>query len=92
MLSAYRLVAKPGRPASYPGIAEDYARTFTVLRGLPCDVFLGAHGSYFGMLGKLERMKTEGLAVWVDPEGYRRAVAERERDFREALARQDGVR
>ncbi len=28
----------------YPEIGADFARTFEVLKGLPCDVFLGAHG------------------------------------------------
>src|SRR3954453_15875615 len=38
----YRLVDNE----DYPEIAEDFARTFAVLKALPCDVFLGAHGSY----------------------------------------------
>ena len=33
----------------YPEIADDYERTFRVLDALPCDLFLGAHGGYFGM-------------------------------------------
>lgn len=39
----YHLVNNP----KYPGIANDYARTFRVLRALSCDVFLGAHPSYY---------------------------------------------
>jgi metallo-beta-lactamase class B len=46
----FRLVDRPGKPASYPGIAADFERTFRVLKSLPCDVFLGAHGAYFNML------------------------------------------
>lgn len=86
----YRLVAKPGKPESYPGIARDYARTFEVLRSLPCDVFLGAHGVYFDLTGKLKRRKTEGDSVWIDPKGYRAELAEREAAFRKELARQEG--
>ncbi len=37
----------------YPDIADDFAKTFEVLKSLPCDVFLGAHGSYCGMLAQL---------------------------------------
>ena len=59
-----------------------------MLAGLPCDIFLGAHGSYFGMLGKLERAKAGAQDVWVDPAGYRAAVAEREAAFEAALQRQ----
>ena len=44
----------------YPKIADDYVKTFAVLKGLPCDVFLGAHGAYFGMKAKYEKMKAGG--------------------------------
>jgi metallo-beta-lactamase class B len=87
----FRLVDKPGKPASYPGIATDYEHTFVVLKGLPCDVFLGAHGAYFDMLAKLERAKAAaGENVWIDPEGYRAAVAERQQAFEVELKRQQG--
>jgi metallo-beta-lactamase class B len=85
----FRLVDKRGQPASYPGIAADYRRTFAVLKSLPCDIFLGAHGGYFDMLAKLERAKAgAGQAVWIDPEGYKAAVAEREQAFAAELKRQ----
>jgi len=32
-------------------------RTWGILRSLPCDIFLGAHGNYFGMDEKLVRFK-----------------------------------
>ena len=87
----FRLVDRPGKPASYPGIAEDYRKTFEVLKGLPCDIFLGAHGQYFDMLAKLERANAgAGESVWIDPEDYRRAVAEKEREFEAELRRQRG--
>jgi len=85
----WRLVDHSGRPASYPGIAADYRRTFATLKALPCDVFLGAHGAYFGMLSKLDRIKAGAKEnVWVDPEGYEAAVAEREEAFELELKRQ----
>jgi metallo-beta-lactamase class B len=37
----------------YPAIADDYAHSFALLKRLSCDVFLGAHGSYFGLQKKL---------------------------------------
>jgi len=89
VLDDFRLVDRPGHPASYPGIASDFAHTFAVLKALPCDIFLGAHGEYFDMLAKLARAKAgAGESVWVDPEGYRAAVAEREQAFRAVLAKQ----
>jgi metallo-beta-lactamase class B len=82
-------VDRPQQPASYPGIAADYQRTFAVLKALPCDVFLGAHGAYFDMLEKLDRIKSGATsAVWIDPDGYRAAVQEREQAFETELKRQ----
>ena len=88
----FRLGDKPGRPASYPGIAQDYEHTFAVLKSLHCDVFLGAHGVYFNMLAKLQRAKAgAGESVWIDPDGYQKAVAEREQAFQAELKRQEGA-
>ena len=85
----FRLVDKPGQPASYPGIAADFTRTFQLLHQLPCDIFLGAHGAYFGMLAKLKRQQDDPAHnVWIDPQGYEDRVAEREAAFRAELARQ----
>ncbi len=72
----------------YPQIAEDYVKTFAVLKALPCDLFLGAHGAYFGMLAKLEKMKAGGPNPFIDPAGYRAYVSEREETFRKEWARE----
>lgn len=83
-----RLVAtKKSRP-SYPNIAADYDHTFATLTALPCDIFLGAHGAYFNMLEKLARVPKEGKAVWIDPEGYRKAVTEHAAAYRKTFAQQ----
>jgi metallo-beta-lactamase class B len=89
----FRLVDQAHGPiASYPGIAADYRHTFEVLRALPCDLFLGAHGEYFGMAEKLQRRQgTPGAAVWIDPDGYRAAVAERAAAFEAELKRQQAA-
>jgi len=84
----YRLVGKPQHPASYPGIVADYRKTFALLKKLPCDLFLGAHGDYFNLLEKLTRARKAGESVWIDPEGYQAKVAERERVFEAKLRRQ----
>jgi metallo-beta-lactamase class B len=46
--AGYKLVGN----ALYPRIADDYERMFTVLKSLPVDIFLGAHGAYFDMEAK----------------------------------------
>jgi metallo-beta-lactamase class B len=86
----FRLVDRPERPASYPGIVSDYERTFAELKILPCDIFLGAHGAYFNMLTKLDRLHVGATEnVWIDPTGYQAAVAEREAAFKAELLRQE---
>ncbi len=74
--------------ALYPRIAEDYERMFRVLKSLPCDLFLGAHGSYFGLEAKYARMKEGSQNPLVDPDGYKKFIAQREQDFRTELAKQ----
>lgn len=72
----------------YPGIADDYVKTFALLKSLPCDIFLGAHGAYFGLKAKYEKRKSAGGNPFIDPEGYRAFVAEREATFRKEWERQ----
>jgi metallo-beta-lactamase class B len=72
----------------YPQIAEDYVKTFAVLKSLPCDLFLGAHGAYFGMLAKLEKMKPGAANPFIDPAGYRAYIAERDDTFRKEWERE----
>ena len=74
--------------AAYPRIAEDYERMFRVLKSLPCDYFLGAHGGYFDMESKYARLKKGARAPFVDPEGYKKYVAQKEQEFRTELAKQ----
>jgi metallo-beta-lactamase class B len=84
----YRIVNNP----KYPNQAQDYEKTFAVLKSLPCDVFLGAHGAYFGLKAKYEKYPTEGPAAYIDPAGYKAYVSERESAFRRELARQSAQR
>ena len=80
----YRLVNN----TAYPGIAADYEKTFRVLKSLPCDIFLGAHGNYFDLETKYARLKEGAHTAFIDPEGYKKYVAEREQAFRNELAKQ----
>jgi CubicO group peptidase (beta-lactamase class C family)/glyoxylase-like metal-dependent hydrolase (beta-lactamase superfamily II) len=72
----------------YPEIAADFARTFEVLKSLPCDVFLGAHGSYYGMVDRYALLQKGQTDAFVNPEGYKEYVALKERAFRKTLAAQ----
>jgi metallo-beta-lactamase class B len=73
---------------NYPGIADDYVKTFVTLKSLPCDLFLGAHGAYFGMNAKYDRMKAGAANPFIDPDGYKAYIAEREATFRKEWDRQ----
>lgn len=83
----YKLVNNP----AYSNMATDYEKTFRVLRKLPCDVFLGAHGSYYNMEEKFAKLKNGGENPFVDPEGYRSFVGEKRQAFRSELAKQSAA-
>jgi metallo-beta-lactamase class B len=72
----------------YPGIVQDFEKTFKVLKALPVDVFLGAHGDYYGMPAKYAQMKPGAPNPFIDPAGYKAYIANREDAYRKELARQ----
>jgi metallo-beta-lactamase class B len=76
--SQYRLVGNP----KYPHAVDDYRRTFATLKSLPCDVFLGAHGSFFHLKEKMQR------GDFIDPEGYKAFLAAAEALFDKVLKKQ----
>jgi len=84
----YRLVDNP----NYPTIAQDYERTFRVLKSLKCDLFLGAHGSYFGLEAKYASMKAGAANPFVDEKGCAAFVSLKEREFRTEYEKQRAAR
>ncbi len=73
----------------YPEISSDYAKTFRVLKSLPCDIFLGAHGVYYGMQAKYARLlQNPNTNPFIDPAGYRAYVEEREAAYLRTLQQQ----
>ena len=80
----YKLVGNK----AYPRIASDYEHGFQVLRGLRCDIFLGAHGDYFGLVQKYARWKAGDKNAFIDPAGYKAYIADREQAFQAELHRQ----
>jgi len=67
----YRIVGNP----LYPDAVADYRKHFAVLKALPCDVMLGAHGSFFDLAGKRKTHK------FIDPGEYKAFVARMEAAF-----------
>jgi metallo-beta-lactamase class B len=85
LLPGLRLVDNP----RYPEMAQDFAKTFRVLKLLECDVFLGPHGSQFGLAEKARRLKAgKGPNPFIDLEGYRSYLARSEISFRQRWDRE----
>ena len=80
----YKLVGN----TKYPTIAQDYERQFRVLESLPCDIFLGAHGSYFGMELKYAKLQSGAAEAFVDRAGCAAFVSQKKQEFHKELAKQ----
>ena len=50
-----------------PAIEAEFARTFKVIRGLPCDVPLGDHPAQYDMAAKFARLKPGAPNPFIDP-------------------------
>lgn len=82
----YKLMASP----SYDGIADDYRRTLQTLEALVPDIWLTAHTEWFDIDGKRARAQKDGVAAWVDPDGYRAFIAKRRKLFEQRLELESG--
>jgi metallo-beta-lactamase class B len=78
-------------PQEYSGINEDYRNTLHFLENQHPDIWLAHHTEYFNLEAKRQRAATEGVAAWVDPEGYRRWVASKRRAFEDEVDKEMGV-
>ena len=65
----------------YPRIADDYRRSFEVMRALPCDIFLAPHGAQYGLIEKYAKLEKGGPNPFIDPDGYREYVNNSEKLF-----------
>lgn len=71
---------------NYPEIAEDFAKSFEVSKGLPCEVFLGPHGSFFNLTEKFARMQAGAKEnPFIDPAGCRQYIEDRQARFLKQL-------
>ena len=87
ILSGVKLTNNP----KYPEIAEDYAKTFRILKSLPCDVFLSSHAAFYDGLAKADRLRKGAKEnPFVDPRGYKAYVAGMEKKYQEQLRRERG--
>ena len=67
----------------YPQIVADFERSYRFWRSVPCDIFLAPHNHFYQLDDKRERLaRGETPNPFIDPEGFRRLIAEQERNFR----------
>jgi metallo-beta-lactamase class B len=85
VLPGYRLA---GERPSYPGIARDYCSSVAHLRSLTPDLFLGAHGSFIGLDGKIEALAGGNGRAFVDREGYQSYLDRAQQQIEKTLAEQ----
>ncbi len=71
----------------YPEIADDFKRTYALLRSLDADVFMGSHNDHYNMVEKHAAIG-RGPNPFVDPEGYRHAIDNYEKVFNFKLEEQ----
>jgi metallo-beta-lactamase class B len=67
----------------YPNIAEDYMRSFDVLRSIPAEVFLVSHVAHYNFDDKVKKMGQGGPNPFIDPQGYKDYIVRFEKDFKE---------
>jgi metallo-beta-lactamase class B len=72
----------------YPEIADDYVKSFKALRSLPVDVFLGAHGSFYGLPEKYAQLEKGSKNPFIDPEGFKAHLDRQEKNFNARLEEQ----
>jgi metallo-beta-lactamase class B len=70
----------------YPGIVEDYRKSFAIWRSLPCDWFFAAHASFFDFDAKRADPRR-----FDDPAGYARFLDKWEAAFGRQLEEQKRV-
>ena len=83
VLPGYKLVGEE----SYPGIADDYEKSYRFWRSAPCEVFLGSHAQFF----RLHEKRAKGPEAFVDPQGCRAYFEKGYAVFKAELARQQAA-
>ena len=74
--------------ATYPGIEQDYARTFAAQKAMKIDIFLASHASQFRMHEKYKPGDSYNPDRFVDPAGFRASVEKLEKTYLDQLAKE----
>lgn len=81
-----RLIDRP----SYPGIADDYAKTFLAQKDLRLDIFLASHASQFDLHRKHAPGDPYNPERFVDPKGYLEGVQRLEKVYLDQVTKERG--
>src|SRR6185369_6135713 len=79
-----RLVGNP----TYPGIVEDYRKTFARAKDMKVDILLAPHPEMYKMQDKRAVMKDGAPSPFVNPGEFNSYAATLEKAFEDALAKQ----
>ena len=71
---------------TYPGVSEDFAKTYRNQKTMDVDVWVSAHGGQYGLHDKYEAGQAYDPQTFVDPEGFLAAVEDLERRYLDQLA------
>ena len=74
--------------ATYPGIQQDYARTFASQKAMTIDVFLASHASQFRMHEKYKVGDAYNPERFVDPKGFVDAVVRLEKAYLDQVVKE----
>jgi metallo-beta-lactamase class B len=75
----------------YPGIAQDYARTFRDQKGMSPEIWLASHASQFDLHAKYKPGDPYNPARFVDPAGFHSEVERLEKLYLDQLLRERGA-
>jgi len=70
-----------------PDIADEYQRSFRILRGLKCDVPLGSHPAMYSLAEQYPKLG-HGPNPFIDPQGYKTELDIEETAFHAVLDEQ----
>jgi metallo-beta-lactamase class B len=77
-----KLVVDP----TYPGVADDFAKTYSRQKAMDVDVWVAAHGGHYGLHDKYKPGQAYSPDTFVDPDGFLVAVERLEQIYLEQLA------
>jgi metallo-beta-lactamase class B len=71
---------------TYPGVADDFAKTYRGQKAMDVDVWVAAHGGHYGLHDKYKPGQAYSPDTFVDPDGFLVAVERLEQIYLEQLA------